>query len=76
MPERSIDPRTANVLRNKEKEMMQTSQQSSYYKDGLGTQAPFNSDNLGEKINKYEQTDKVDDSLVLIDFFEEKKRFN
>jgi hypothetical protein len=59
-----IDRRTANILENKEKELMQTTQQTDYYKDGLGTRAPLKSDNLEDKISKYEQTGQIDEEMV------------
>ena len=62
--ERSIDMITANVLRNKEKQLMQSTQQADYYKDGLGTQAPVNSDDLVEKKKKYESTGKINETMV------------
>lgn len=61
--ERSIDMITANVLRNKEKQLMQSTQQADYYKDGLGTQAPVNSDDLVEKKKKYESTGKINETM-------------
>lgn len=52
------------MLRNKERELLQTTQQVDYYKDGLGTRAPLNSDNLDEKNLKLEKTGIVDETLV------------
>ena len=60
----SIDARTANVLRNKEKQLMMSSNQIDYYKDGLGTHAPLSSDNLLEKKKKYDSTGQVNDKMV------------
>lgn len=62
--ERSIDARTTNVLRNKEKQLMMTSNQMEYYKDGLGTHAPLSSDDLLEKKLKYDSTGHVNDTMV------------
>lgn len=59
-----LDARTANVLRNKERELMQTTHQIDYYKDGLGTRAPLNSDNLEEKMAKYQETGEMNDEMV------------
>jgi len=62
--ERSIDLRTANTLRNKEKQLMMTSNQIDYFKDGLGTHAPLNSDDVIEKKANYEATGSINDSMV------------
>lgn len=64
--ERSIDMITANVLRNKERQLMQSSHQADYYKDGLGSQAPLNSDDLLEKKAKFEQTGEINENMVSI----------
>ncbi len=63
--DRSIDVRVANVLRNKEKQIMQTTNKIDYYKDGLGTHAPLNSDDVYEKKTKYELTGSIKDSMVI-----------
>ena len=62
--ERSIDPMTANVLRNKEKQLMQSTHQAEFYKDGLGTQAPLNSDDLVEKKARYDATGQINEAMV------------
>ena len=59
----SLDARTANVLRNKEKQLHQTTQRTDYYADGLGTRAPLNSDDLLEKKEKYEKTGQLSDGM-------------
>ena len=64
--ERSIDARTANVLRNKEKQLMITSNQMEYHKDGLGTHAPLNSDDLIEKKQKFDLTGQVNEKMVCL----------
>ncbi|CAF0732237.1 unnamed protein product [Brachionus calyciflorus] len=51
-----IDARTANTLKNKEKELMQSSQRIDYYKDGLGTRAVVNSDDLDERKKRFLET--------------------
>lgn len=60
--DRSIDMITANVLKNKEKQLMQSTQQADYYKDGLGTQAPINSDDLLEKKMRFEKTGEINET--------------
>lgn len=60
--ERSIDLITANVLKNKEKQLMQSTHQADYYKDGMGTQAPINSDDLLEKKMKFEKTGEINET--------------
>ncbi len=62
--DRSIDLITANVLRNKERQLMQSTNQADYYKDGLGTQAPLNSDDLIEKKIRYESTGQINETMV------------
>jgi hypothetical protein len=62
--ERSIDIVTANTLRNKEKQLRQSTHQADFYKDGLGSQAPLNSDDLDEKKNKFEQTGQINETMV------------
>ncbi len=64
--ERLIDQRTANVLRNKEKQLMQTTQQADYFKDGLGSQAPLNSDDIIEKKVKFDSTGQINENMVFI----------
>ena len=59
-----IDANTADILANKERELMQTSNRIDYYKDGLGTRAPLNSDNYNEKQIKLDQTSKIDEEMV------------
>lgn len=59
----SLDPQAWNILRNKERELMQTQNQIDFYKDGLGTRAPFNSDNYHEKQDRLEKTGKTDESM-------------
>lgn len=61
--ERSIDLLTANVLKNKERQLMQSTQQADFYKDGLGSQAPLNSDDLCTKKLKYEQTGDINETM-------------
>lgn len=45
---------------------MQSSHQADYYKDGLGSQAPLNSDDLLEKKAKFEQTGEINENMVSI----------
>jgi hypothetical protein len=67
-PALQIDPITANILINKDKELMQSSNRIDYYVDGLGTRAPVNSDDLHEKHARYEATGQVDEEMVDIHF--------
>ncbi|RNA40418.1 hypothetical protein BpHYR1_013636 [Brachionus plicatilis] len=60
----SIDARTANTLRNKEKELMQSSQRIDYYKDGLGTRAVLDSDNLNEKQKRIIESGEHSDDMT------------
>jgi hypothetical protein len=60
----SLDQSSWNMLRNKERELMQTTHQIDYYKDGLGTRVAFNTDNINEKIDQNIRTGQYDDSLV------------
>ena len=60
----AIDERTANVLRNKSRELIQSTQRASYYMDGVGTRSQIKTDDLLEKMVNYELTGKVDDTLV------------
>lgn len=63
-PNQQLDARTANALANKERELMQTTHSIDYYKDGLGSRAPLNSDDLNEKCARYVQTGHVDNQMV------------
>ncbi|KAK7092379.1 uncharacterized protein [Littorina saxatilis] len=56
-----VAPRTANALRNVEREQWQTSQNLDY--TGLGPSNPVILDNLEEKTNKLIMTGKEDDKL-------------
>ena len=47
-----LDEPTANTLRNKDKETMESTQQADYYRDGLGSRAPLDTNNLNEKEEK------------------------
>lgn len=58
-PEERLDARTANVLANKERELMQSANQIEYFADGLGTRAPLNSDDLTEKVARFVSTSQV-----------------
>jgi hypothetical protein len=60
----SLDPHSWNMLRNKERELMQTTHQIDYYKDGLGTRVAFSTDNLDEKNAQFLKTGRYDESLV------------
>ena len=66
--ERSIDLITTNVLRNKERQLMQSTQQADFYRDGLGSQAPINSDDLLEKKARFEQTGEINENMVTSNF--------
>ena len=63
VPNHTLDARTANVLRNKEKQLLQTTQRTDYYADGQGTRAPLNSDDLLEKKEKYEKTHQLTEGM-------------
>lgn len=58
-PEERLDARTANVLANKERELMQSANKIEYFADGLGTRAPLNSDDLAEKVARFVSTSQV-----------------
>lgn len=60
----AIDERTANVLSNKNKELIESTQRTDYYIDGRGTRAQINSDDLLKKKVSYQSTGKVDEILV------------
>jgi hypothetical protein len=60
----SINERTANVLRNKDRELMQSTQRTDYYIDGIGTRSQINSDDLLKKNVELELTGKNNDTLV------------
>ena len=60
----SIDFRTANALRNKEKELMQSSQRIEYYKDGLGTRAVLKTDDLEDKNRRLNETGDRNEEMV------------
>jgi hypothetical protein len=45
---------------------MQTTHQIEFYKDGLGTRAPLNTDNLNEKAAKLDKTGVVDETMVIL----------
>lgn len=60
----SIDSRTANALRNKEKELMQSSQRIDYYKDGLGTRAVLKTDDLEEKNRRLNENGERNEEMV------------
>ena len=45
---------------------MQTTNQIDFYKDGLGTRGPLNTDNLKEKNEKLDKKGLVDETLVCI----------
>lgn len=62
--EQQIDARTANILANKERELMQTTSNIDYYADGLGTRAPLNSDDLDEKYARILATSQVVDDKM------------
>ena len=61
----SLDTKNWNILRNKERDLMQTTHQIDFYKDGLGTRAPLNSDNLNEKAAKLDKAGIVDETMVI-----------
>lgn len=66
----SIDARTANTLQNKEKELMQSSQRIDYYKDGLGTRAVLNTDNLDEKQKGIIDSNPLTENMVSKYYFD------
>ena len=51
------------MLRNKEKQLSQSTQRLDYYADGLGTRAPLSSDDLLEKKVRFEQTGHIKDEM-------------
>jgi hypothetical protein len=68
-PALQIDPVTTNIVINKEKELMQSSNRIDYYFDGLGTRAQLNSDDLHEKQARFEATGKIDEEMVCFYLF-------
>lgn len=62
--EQTLDKSTANILRNKDREFHKTTHQRDYYKDGLGSSAPFNSDNTALNINGYNLVSANKDQVV------------
>lgn len=61
-----IDARTANVLANKERELLTTTtHRADYYMDGRGTRAPLDSDDLADKVARFVQNGgHVDNQMV------------
>ena len=62
--DQTLDKNTANILRNKDKEFHKTTHQLEYYKDGLGSCAPLNSDNSALNINGYNLASANKDQVV------------
>lgn len=76
-PEERLDARTANVLANKERELMQSANQIEYFADGLGTRAPLNSDDLAEKVARFVSTSQVvQDKMVCFFIIKHTVMFN
>jgi hypothetical protein len=67
--EHSIDARTANALRNKERQLIQSTQRTDFYADGLGTRASLNSDDLLEKKVRFETNGQINDNMVMFKYF-------
>jgi hypothetical protein len=60
---------TANILINKDKELLQSSNRIDYYVDGQGTRAPVNSDDLLEKQARFQATGDINEEMVCFFLF-------
>jgi hypothetical protein len=58
-----VDTATAKTIRNKEKQLIQSTNRTDYYKDGLGTRAPLNANDLEEKHVRFEPGQQMNDAM-------------